>query len=183
MMKEEKKSGIWSKIQTIINYEHLIHEAQPKKQTMEEANRCRDLRIHMCRMVTSHIKASSLVGPHTHTNISTVWLEAVTGLGIANIVELGHYGCEQSKSSSCPKNSLPQWWAIQGFTEKILVPGVVGIPYWTRKQAYLSNEEKHPGTDNLGCSEKDNIGSIRYIARNRPANFSLLEYNMVMDKG
>jgi len=123
-------------------------------------------------MVTSDLP-SSLVGSHTHTNVSTVWMEAVTGPGIANIVELGNYGSEQSKCSSCCKNSFPQWWAIQVFTEKILVLGVVGIPYWTRKQAYFSNEEKHPGEDNWKSSEKENMGSIRYIERNRP-NFSLL---------
>lgn len=93
-------------------------------------------------------------------------MEAVPGLGVENIVELRNYGSEESKGCPCPKNSLPQRLAIRRIiTENCSVFGVICIPHRTRQQAYLSNEEKHPDTENYTGSRED-----IYFARIKPLN-------------
>lgn len=88
---------------------------------------------------------ASFEGSQTNSSLSTIWLEASSGSGVENIVELRNYCGEEDESCPCTKNSFSQCLAIwRVFTENGPIMGVVGIPHGTRQQAHLSNEEKYP---------------------------------------
>lgn len=95
----------------------------------------------------SPYRQSSFVGSHTHAGFSTtVWLEPVSGTGIANVVELGDYCGEEDESRPCTEHSSSQELTRPGVViiKVGSVLGVVGIPHGTRQQAHLRNEEEYP---------------------------------------
>lgn len=86
--------------------------------------------ISICRQRSGDdAKGYLLVRPQSYPGFSTIWLEAVLGLGVAQVVKLGNNGGEEHECGSCPKYALPQGLARGGVLAKYgPILGVVRVP-------------------------------------------------------